>query len=444
MKPRSNRPAIAGALAGLASLVLAGCTAAAPTGPAETAPDELTGTISLWWSQVDREADVARTAIDDFLAANPGVTVEYHDGQDDDKIAKVIASGGDIDVAITSGPDSLGTFCSSGALVDLSGYMERDGVDMSLFSAAAKTYTAFDGVQCSLPWLNNAYGMYYNTDLLASVGATEPPKTYSELEDLALKLTTYNDDGSIKTLGFNPLIGFYESLPQQWAATIGASWMPDGVADFAGDPAWTELMTWQKSFIDKIGYEKLQAFTAGLGDEWSAEQAFLTGQVAMIIDGEWRVAFVEDLAPDLGFATAPMVTADDRTDLYGGGYVSGSLAGLAKGSSNPEAAWALIKYLTTDTGALVKLSNGLRNMPSTQASLSSPDLDLPDASMTFVGIVSSPNAQTTPPSIVGSADQTSLTGFWQEFQAGDGTGLADGLAKVDEDITNAISLSTGP
>ena len=65
------------------------------------------------------------------------------------------------------------------------------------------------------------------------------------------------------------------------------------------DPAWAEVMQWQKDFVDAIGYDKLNAFSSGLGQEFSADNAFQTGQVAMNIDGEWRTAFIADQTPDL-------------------------------------------------------------------------------------------------------------------------------------------------
>jgi multiple sugar transport system substrate-binding protein len=61
----------------------------------------------------------------------------------------------------------------------------------------------------------------------------------------------------------------------------------------------------------------------------------------MIIDGEYRNAFIKAEAPNLDYGTAPFPTADDKTDLFGGGYVTGNVIGIGKGSQNPEAAWAL-------------------------------------------------------------------------------------------------------
>ena len=43
---------------------------------------------------------------------------------------------------------------------------------------------------------------------------------------MALKLTTYNADGSIKTLGFNPLMGYYENSRRRTGRpSAGATWL---------------------------------------------------------------------------------------------------------------------------------------------------------------------------------------------------------------------------
>ena len=57
-------------------------------------------------------------------------------------------------------------------------------------------------------------------------------------------------------------------------------------------------------------------------------------------------------------------------------YVTGSIMGIPKGTSDQAASWELIKYMTTNTDALVKLANGLANVPTTQAAADSPNLHL--------------------------------------------------------------------
>ncbi|MBU1589312.1 MAG: ABC transporter substrate-binding protein [Actinobacteria bacterium] len=442
-----RRRTLAGAAAlTTAALLLAGCTGT--TGDqtiAETAPTELEGTVSFWHFFSDREADVIQSVIDDFEAANPKVTVDVHSGQDDEKLRKAIASGSDVDLGLSYSTDIVGNFCDSGAFRDLGPYIERDDVDLTQFSDTVRSYTEYNGVRCSMPVLADVYGLYYNTDLLSAAGYTEPPKTLSELEEMALKLTTYNADGSIKTLGFNPQMGFYENAASHYGPLAGATWLnDDGTSAVGSDPAWVELMTWQKSFVDEIGYDKLNAFTSGLGQEFSADNAFQTGQVAMNLDGEYRTAFIDDQTPDLHYATAPMPTADDHTDLYGAGYITGNIAGISKGSKNPELAWALLKYLTTDTDAIVKLSNGLKNVPTTADALASPDLEVTDQFATFLKIVADPNSGTTPPSPNGAGYQQSFEDFWHQYQSGDVPDLAAGLKDIDQQIDDATALTTGP
>ena len=62
----------------------------------------------------------------------------------------------------------------------------------------------------------------------------------------------------------------------------------------------------------------------------------------------------------------PMPTATPK--LYGQGYINGTIIGIPKNGKHTDAAWALTKWLTTDTHALAMLSNGLRNVPSTTES----------------------------------------------------------------------------
>ncbi|HLT67911.1 MAG TPA: extracellular solute-binding protein [Microbacterium sp.] len=446
--PRTGRRIAAGiAGAAAAALMLTACSG--DTGSvdvADEAPDELSGTVSLWHFFTDREASVIQGVVDDFEAQNPGVTVEVHEGQDDEKLRKVIAAGSDdIDVGLSYSTDVVGNLCSTGAFRDLQPYIDRDEVDMSQISDTVQSYSEFEGTRCTMPVLADVNALFYNKDIFAEAGITEPPKTLDELEDIALKLTEYNDDGSIKRLGFNPFMGMYENTAAHFGPAVGGKWLDDdGYSAIGSDEGWPVLMQWQKDFVDEIGYDKLQAFTAGLGQEFSADNAFHTGQLAMTIDGEYRTAFIADQAPDLNYGTAPFPTATGFEDLYGSGYIVGNIAGIAKGSKNPELAWALLKYLSTDTDALVKMGNGLKNVPTTTAALESPDLEVSEQYQTFIDIALHPKTATTPPSLVGAGYTQAFGSYWEKFQAGTGGNLAEGLAGVDQEINDSVDLVSGP
>src|SRR4051794_9317724 len=255
MNPRRVRPGLLLVISAGAALALAGCSTGGTDSPAvaSAAPTELSGTVSLWHFFSDREAGVVQNAVDQFEKANPNVKVVVHSGQDDAKLQQVISSGGDVDVAVSYSSDIVGNFCSTGAFVDLEPYLTRDKVDLEQFPKVVRTYTEYDGTRCTLPLLADVPALYMNSAALAAAGITTPPTTLDELEADGLKMTTYNDDGSIKTLGFNPLMGFYENTPMNFGPTVDAQWLDaDGQAAVA-DSTWPEVMQWQKKFVDAIG-----------------------------------------------------------------------------------------------------------------------------------------------------------------------------------------------
>lgn len=205
----------------LAVGALAGC-GSDPTADASLDASDVTGTISLWHQYSDREAEVIQGVVDDFEKEYPKVHVEVHSQQPEDKVIQVMATGGNIDVMMSNLTSSLSTICLGS--MDLSSYMKRDGISIDDFQPVFKDVTVEDGKQCSLPLTSDLYGLYVNQDMMQAAGYDHPPRTLGELEDMALKMTTYNDDGSIKTLGFNPLIGFYENNADIFSAYGDVTW----------------------------------------------------------------------------------------------------------------------------------------------------------------------------------------------------------------------------
>jgi multiple sugar transport system substrate-binding protein len=432
------------AAAALAMVVLAaGCTpgSSAP-GPAASA-GEPTGTVEFWHQFTDRESSAIEEIVKDFEAKYPKVTVNITDGQDDDKTLQAIGAGNGPDLAQSFSTDRVGKFCSSGAWVDLKAYIDRDHVDLNQIPSTVRSYTEFRGNRCAMPFLADAYGFYFNKKMLAAAGFTNPPKTLSELTAMAKALTVRGADGTIERAGFLPQFGFYEFSPAHMAPATGAKWFKsDGKSAIGTDPAWQELMRWQKDLVDWYGYKNLAEFTAGLGDEFSADHAFHKGQVAMMVDGEWRVAFLRDQAPDLDFGTAPMPVADSQASRYGAGYVTGNIVGVSKTAKNPEAAWALLKYLTTDAGAVAKLANGIKNVPTTAGALAAAtELQSDPQFKVFLQIFDHPMSLTMPSSAVGTAVEETFSQFLVSWQSGSATDMKAGLADVDKQIDQLIELA---
>jgi multiple sugar transport system substrate-binding protein len=399
--------------------------------------------ITLWVGFTARELGVIKQAVSDFQATHPNIKVKTVGGISDDKIIAAIRSGNSPDVVQSFSADNTGAFCSSGGWIDLKPYLERSHIAPSVFPKPVQSYTQFNGTRCALPMLADTYGLYYNKDLFKKAGITSPPKTFSELTADAKKLTVRDGD-SFKVVGYDPAQGFYENAPAHYGPLFGAQWV-DGSdkSVLSTSPGWKQFLSWQKNLIDFYGYDKLTRWQAGAGDEFSPQNAFERGKLAMAIDGEYRTAFIRAEHPNLDYGTAPMPVSDSHPELYGAGYVTGNIIGIPKSAPSKDAAWELVKYLTTDNHALAVLSNGLRNVPTTNASLHSGELTPDPRFKVFLSIFANPATATTPVTAAGSANQELFQTYVQKLQSGAMTDVQGALVAADKQIDAQLAQSAG-
>ena len=440
--PRLRRRLAGGALAATLALALTACFGSSQGGASDNPNADVTITFWHGWS-APSEVKAIQATIDGFEKAHPNIHVKAVGNITDDKINQALRAGGSAapDVVSSFTTDNVGEFCTSHAFVDLTSFLDKDGIDpTTTFPGPQLAYTQYKGDQCALPLLSDAYGLYYNTDMFKAAGISGPPKTMSELDADAVKLTKSSGD-SYSQLGFLPDYHFYEStithFAAQWSPTYFTS---DGKSNVNTDPAIKDAMEWQKGLVDKLGgYSKLDKFRTSTGEEFSDNNAFMTGKVAMIIDGEWRAGMIDDSNSKVHYDVAPFPVPDDMASQYGKGYTTGTIVGIASTSSKQNAAWEFVKYLTTDTGAVVNFANAIHNIPSTTDALASPDVSQDPHFQEFIKIASDPNSTTTPASPNGGDYQLVLQNLGYDYESGKQTDLQAGLDKAASQIDTNIA-----
>ncbi|MGR4849929.1 ABC transporter substrate-binding protein [Streptomyces sp. LARHCF252] len=434
------------ALAASASLAL---LATACTGQSDsTASDDASKdtTINFWhaWS-APAEVKAVKDLVTGFEKAHPNIHVNVVGNMTDDKMNQALRTGGAKapDVISSFTTNSVGKFCSSGALVDLNPFFEKSGVDPErTFPKAMNEYTQFDGNRCAVPLLGDAYGLYYNKTAFKKAGVTSPPKTWSEFERVAKKLTITQGD-TYEQLGFMPNYHGWETTTEHYLGQFSPTYFDkDGKSNVGKDPAFAAAFTVQKKLVDELGgYRKLETYRSKLGDEWGPKHPFHTGQVAMQLDGEWRLGMALDTKPKFDIGVAPLPVPDAQADQYGKGYITGTIAGIAATSKKQNAAWELVKYMTTNTDAVVSFSNAIHNVPSTLAALNSPKLKYDPRFKMFLEIAANPNSTTAPASVNGGVYLATVQEFGYAYESGKATDLKAGLkktaAQIDTDIAQA-------
>lgn len=274
MPTRTRRTAAALAATAAISLLASACTGSNESAANDDPEKDVT--INFWhgWS-APGEVKAIQDNVARFEKAHPNIKVKVTANITDAKIQQALRAGGSKapDVVSSFTTDSVGKFCTSGSFVDLKPFLDKSKIDPAkVFPKTLLDYTQFDGNQCTLPLLNDAYGLYYNKDAFKAAGITAPPKTWSEFGKAAEKLTRPKGD-SYSQVGFMPTYHGYETTPMHYVSQWGPTYFgADGRSNVAKDPAFSKMLTFQKGLIDKLGgFQKLEKYRNTFGDEWGAK-----------------------------------------------------------------------------------------------------------------------------------------------------------------------------
>jgi ABC-type glycerol-3-phosphate transport system substrate-binding protein len=203
-----------------------------------------------------------------------------------------------------------------------------------------KTTYGRDGAVYGLSLSSWGSGIMYNKDLLAKVGATEPPQTWDEFLALCKKL---------KAAGVNPYLEGLDAMPGPLAAFVGVrnaaqggtmdAKIFGGQSTFAAE--WTEPLTqYNRIFSEGI----VPSTAAGLKGDQVVDE-FANGRIAMFPAGPWNVGPIREKAPNLKFAMAKMPGAPGGQAFLAG--AAGPGWAISSKSKNVAAAKTFLTFLAS-------------------------------------------------------------------------------------------------
>jgi raffinose/stachyose/melibiose transport system substrate-binding protein len=356
---RLNKKAMSIAAIGVAAgLALAGCAGGAA---------EPEGDVTLkWWGW--NAAEYEKT-IDEFEAANPGITVEFTAYSNADYMSNLRAA-----LTSDSGPDVLqlapgGSVTNYGPLVeDLAPYAEEEwGSDWaSLLNEIGLSQLASEGRQVGFPAYMSAAGfIYYSSDILEETGVSVP----TNLEEWQTACATITAAGydclahGAKDAWIN--LDVYLSLINSVA--------PGLVYDaIAGEADWTspEFVEAMDAFSSLFTTGIIPAGATAVAEYPDAFTSFLEGRSAFIALGTWNtpgsmtntgLAVSQETVSvpiESVFLSAPFPGASaayEPTGAFGGpdnGWA------LSSRSEHKDAAWKLLAFLAGEPGQTIQASVG--------------------------------------------------------------------------------------
>jgi multiple sugar transport system substrate-binding protein len=373
-----------------------GGTSAAPTTATSEAPTTVSNIVLRYCWSGEGEVTAMESIIQDWNKANPAIQVRGISGSiNPEQIAAAVAGGAPPDMVITCNNLPIPGFAHDSVILPMDDLLTKIGADTSDIIPASLAWMTYQGKLYGLPFLQDTWGFFWNTDAFTEVGLdpTKPPKTLAELWDMGKKLTKVNPDGSLARAGFIP--DYPGKNLTELSELFGCKYYDETAKKVTVNSAeCVAFFNWYKKWHDE--YDKKGVLTnliAGKGSE--DEDLFYTGKVAMGLFGEWLpgAAYAPNFAPNLKYETAPFPT--DIADMYGAGFVNGNAFFVPKGSKDPESAAKFGMYLmTADPSRKMALQNA--SVPQLKSLTTDPALTGVAHFKTFLDIANFPKTWTNP------------------------------------------------
>ena len=354
--PGAQAPAAAPTSAPPAAPTAAPAAATAAPAQSSTVNTAVSGKI-VYLNGITGEDKLTKKWADDLKAKYPGVTVD----------ARYFASGADmvqqllVQTAAGSPPDVFTYFqenipidaaVQKNLLFAIDDLVKRDNYDLDSFVSQAVELNRWAGKLWAIPRDYGNQQVYYNVDLFKKEGLALPATSWTD--------TTWTYDKYLEAA--KALTKTANGNTTQWGIVINAAWRPwasfvycnggtvvdkneQGVAtafSITGDNAVGGL----QFFADLVFKNKVAPPPSGTST-WFPDlgpvEIFATNKVGMLVGNPSQVSAYQKITA-FQWDVAPLPVGNGGKRGTGGG---GTAWAMAKGTKNVEAAWAMLRLITS-------------------------------------------------------------------------------------------------
>lgn len=421
-------------------LLLSGCSGFQTSSSEEPATNDEGKTVVDFWTFWGSE--IRRPVIEKIVA-------DFNESQDEIEVKHTFSPWGDIwtkELAAIAAGDPPDVVINDINATAARG-MEKQAMNLSEFtdeSFSEKFYpelwnaTLYEGDSYGIPFNTDTRVLFYNKDAFKEVGLDpeKPPTTWAELEEYAAKLDVKNGD-DYERLGFYPLWGVGYDV---WLLNANKEnyFGKDNSAETVNinTEKNVEVLNWLKSWRDRIGEDVVNSYQAQIDSQQG--NPFFTGDLAMLVQQPTFYTQIREYAEDLNFGVVPLPEYEEGSGhtSWGGGFV----AEIPEGSSDPEAAWKFIEYLTGAEAQeywAVKNFDNVANIEAAEAAAKSDELSEEGQMVYQMAVESMENTLLTPAPVTAPGYFNYINPQVDEFFLGSQT-AEEALAKAEEDVKSLV------
>jgi raffinose/stachyose/melibiose transport system substrate-binding protein len=354
-------------------------SAAAPTvaAPSEAPSQAAAAPVAIDWWHITTAAigkSDFQAIADAYTAAHPNVKINVTVLENEafkTKLATQIQSGDVPDLFQSWGGATMAQQADAGVLQDITSAVAswKDTIN-----PGAMSIYQYNGKQYGIPWDMGMIGFWYNKDLFAQAGITQPPATWDDFL-AAVK--------ALKAKGITPLaIAGKDEWPSMhlWTYLVLRNGGGDALAQMVKTGNWnTDACT--KAGQDVLALNALNPYQDGFKAATYPNEAAAVGngKAAMELMGQWAPSVQKDnsaskqgLGDKLGWFAFPAIAggAGAPTDGVGGGN------GIAVGKDAPPEAIDFLKFFMSvdNQNKLNKDNVGLSTTVGTESTVTDPNL----------------------------------------------------------------------
>lgn len=305
--------------------------------------------VKYWHSHKGDDLPFYEKMTEDFNKSQDKYEVESFSVPDKQKIIVAMASDDAPDVVELTNQE-ITTYVASGLLVDVNSFADKEKYDLTIFSDQSLDANTVDGKLYGLPVSAIVIQMFYNKDLLKSIGYDEPPKTMEELYEMAEKATTTDKDGNIDILGY-PLFPL-ASARQEGIYAFGGQWVAaDGVTPTPTNQGIIDSLEMNMNFRKKYGVEKAQKFVAtGNTNRYTPQDIFFAGKQLFRFDGPWLARQIKDNNPDVNYGVTMIPGTKANPELRGASRYETVTNAITTNAKQKDGAWEVVKFFADNEG----------------------------------------------------------------------------------------------
>jgi multiple sugar transport system substrate-binding protein len=299
--------------------------------------------VTYWEKWTGTEKAAMQALVDDFNRSQSRIEVQYLTVSAVNQKTLVATAGGNPPDLAGVWAQDVFDFADKQALTPLDDFARGTSVTRERYLLPYWEMGLYDnhlyGV-VSVPAVN---ALHWNKRLFRAAGLDpeRPPRSIAELDEFAKRLTRV-EGGRIVQAGFLP------SDPTWWAFFWpyffhGRLWDGDARITLT-EPENVRAFTWVQGYAKQHGVLALQNLSATFGNVASAQDPFLSGKLAMVLQGVWLANYAEAYAPELEWGAAPFPSLNEADPPVA--FVDADMLVIPRGSAHPREAFEFLRYVS--------------------------------------------------------------------------------------------------